>query len=73
MCLGDAVVELERGLQFLLGLGIGDDGLGVAVGGKHAVAVRDADVGEGKAGILSQREFEVRDGGGHVFLGASVP
>ena len=30
-------------------------------------------MGEGKAGILSQREFEVRDGSGHVFLGASVP
>ena len=71
--LGDAVVEFERGLQFLLGFGIGDDGRGVSVGGEHAVAVRDADVCEGKAGILGQREFEVRDGGGHVFLGTGVP
>jgi len=45
----------------------------VAVGGKHAVAVRDTDVREGKVGILGQREFEIRDGGGHVFLGTGIP
>jgi len=37
------------------------------------VAVRDANVREGKARILGQREFEICNGGGHIFLGAGLP